>query len=155
MSFSLSTPVTGAAQTGFTSPTYTLAADQAPDVNGKQFVVTAIGGTQPGVTSHSTSSPFTVTAWRPKVAKSLGVANPTTGIIPNIPNNTYKVLVRKGVTPAVGQQVRPMAFTCEMPIPAGADANDAANVRAGLSLLIGVLTQIAASLGDTLVTGTL
>lgn len=155
MAFSPTSPVTGGAQTGFTSPTYTLAADQAPDVNGKQYVVTALGGTQTGVTAHSTSSPFTVTGWRPKTTKSLGVPNPTTGIIPSIPNNTYKVMVRKGSTPAVGQQVRPMVFSCEFPIPAGTDTNDAANVRAGLSLLIGTLTQISASWGDSLVTGTI
>jgi hypothetical protein len=155
MAFSLSSPVTGGAQTGFTSPTYTVAADQAPDVNGKQYVVTALGGTQAGVTAHATSSPFTVTGWRPKVSKALGVPNPVTGIVPNIPNNTFKLLVRKGTLPATGQQVRPMAFTCEFPIPAGSDANDAANVRAGLSLLIGVLSQISASWGDTLVAGTL
>lgn len=155
MAFTLSSPVTGAAQTGFTSPTYTIAADQAPDVNGKQYVVTALGGTQTGVTVHSTSAPFTITGWRPKNAKALGTPNPVTGVIPNIPNNTYKVLVRKGTTPASGQATRPMTFTCEFPIPAGSDANDAANCRAGLSLLIGALSQISASWGDTLVTGTL
>jgi hypothetical protein len=155
MSFTLTSPVTGAAQTGFTSPTYTVAADQAPDVNGKQYVVTALGGTQTGVTAHSTSSPFTVTGWRPKNSKALGTPNPVTGIIPNIPNNTYKIVGRKGTTPASGQAVRPMTFTMEFPIPAGTDANDAANVRGLLSLMFGVAAQVSASWGDTLVTGTL
>jgi len=155
MSFNLTSPVTGGAQTGLTSPTYTIAADQAPDVNGKQFVVTALGGTQTGVTAHSTSSPFTITGWRPKTPKSIGTPNPVTGVIPSIPNNTYKVIVRKGATPAAGQPVRPLVFTCEFPVPAGTDANDAANVRAGLSLLIGSLAQISATWGDSLVTGTI
>lgn len=155
MTFSLSSPVTGGAQTGLTSPTYTVALGQAPDVNGKQYVVTALGGTQTGVTTHSTSSPFTITGFVPKVPKSLGVPNPATGIIPNIPNNTFKVIVRKGTTPASGQAVRPLVYTCEFPIPAGSDANDAANVRAGLSLLIGALDQISAAWGDTLISGSL
>jgi len=61
MTWSPTTPVTGGAQTGFTAPTYTLSVDTAPDINGKQHAVTALGGTQAGVTSHSVSNPFTVT----------------------------------------------------------------------------------------------
>lgn len=59
MSFTLTSPITGAAQTGFTSPTYTLTSDLAPDNNGKQVAVTALGGTQVGVTTHSVAAPFT------------------------------------------------------------------------------------------------
>jgi hypothetical protein len=155
MPFNLTSPVAGGAQTGFTNPTYTVAADQAADVNGKQYVVTALGGTQAGVTVHSTSSPFVITAWRPKNPKSLGVPNPVTGIIPNIPNNNFVVSVKKGTTPSAGQNVRPMVFRAEFAVPAGSDANDAANVRAGISLLVGALSQISASWGDTCITSTL
>jgi len=71
MSFNLTSPVTGASQTGFTAPTYTLTVDTAPDVNAKQWAVTALGGTQAGVSSHSVASPFTVTMFRPKVLRLL------------------------------------------------------------------------------------
>ena len=70
-------PVTGAAQTGLTTPTYTFVADVAPDANGKQVAVTALGGTQVGVTPHSVASPFTGTFVRPKSFKALGQPNPT------------------------------------------------------------------------------
>jgi hypothetical protein len=46
-----------------------------------------------------------------------------------------------------------MLISCDIAVPAGADSADAANVRAALSLLIGSLNSISASIGDTLVTG--
>lgn len=43
MSFAPSSPVTGAAVTGLTSPTYSLTTDVAPSLNGKQYAITAVG----------------------------------------------------------------------------------------------------------------
>lgn len=37
----LTSPVTGSAQTGFTSPTYTITADKFPGNNGVQYAITA------------------------------------------------------------------------------------------------------------------
>lgn len=153
MSFNLSTPVTGGAQTGLTSPTYTLTTDTAPDVNGKQYAVTALGGTQTGVTSHSVSSPFTISFFRPRVLRTIGVANPVTGVVSQVPNNTYKVIVRKGVVPLAGQNPRTMVLTCSLDVPAGADVADSEDIRAAVSLLIGGLNQVSAGLGDTLING--
>lgn len=59
MAFVLTTPVTGQPQTGFTSPTFTIAADTPPAVNAKQYVITALGGTQTGASASLVSSPFT------------------------------------------------------------------------------------------------
>lgn len=152
MAYNVTSPVTGSAQTGFTSPTYTLTADVAPDVNGKQSVVTALGGTQSGVTVSSISSPFTVTFWRPKVLRVIG--NPgSNGIIGNVPVNTWKLITRKGVTPALNQPARPMLVTTQIDVPAGADTYDSANVRAAIALHIGVLSQQSAGIGDSLVSG--
>lgn len=154
MSFSLTSPITGGAQTGFTSPTYTLATDFPPsNVTGKQYAVSALGGTQAGVDSSSSSSrPFTVTLQRPTVLRQLPALN-SAGVLPNVPNNSFKVIVRKGVTPLAGQATRVASCTLQMDIPAGADVADTANIRAMLSLLIGSINSISASMGDTLVTG--
>jgi hypothetical protein len=65
----------------------------------------------------------------------------------------YTIRVRKGVTPLSGQAAVPMQIVTSIEVPAGADAADAANVRAALSLMIGSLNQISASIGDTAVTG--
>jgi len=155
MTIALSTPVTGGAQTGFTAPTYTISADIAADLNGKQWAVTALGGTQTGVTTHSQSSPFTWSYYRAKFFKVLGKANPITGIINNVPKNTHKIFTRKGVTPAVNQPVQIATIASEINIPAGADVYDQANLRAMLSLHIGALNQLSAAMGDTVVTGLL
>lgn len=155
MAFAPSTPVTGAAQTGLTSPTYTIAQDTSPDSNAKQYAVTALGGTQAGVTTHSVSSPFTGAMWRPKVFQTLGKPNPTTGLIARVPRNNYKVIVRKGVVPLAGQPIQNMIVSINVEIPAGADTADAANVRAALSYAFGLVGQVSAGIGDTVVVGIL
>lgn len=154
MSYSLTSPVTGSAQTGFTSPTYTHVVDTAPDNNGKQNAVTAVGGTQSGVTVHSVASPFTITMFRPKVLKTLGPAM-SNGYFPNVPKNEYRFIVRKGVVPAVNQPAQVMVIDMRVAVPAGSDTYDASNVRAALSAAIGALTQQSAGIGDTVTSGVL
>lgn len=153
MAVSPTTPITGAAQTGFTAPTYTFVADVAPDMNGKQIAVTALGGTQTGVTVHSVASPFTQTFVRPKTFKALGQPNPVTNRISSVPRNTYKLLTRKGVTVLAGQPFQNMMITTTIEVPAGADVADPANVRAALSAHGGYLAQVSAGLGDTVNSG--
>lgn len=155
MSFDLTSPVTGSAQTGLTSPTYTIVTDSAPPgMAGKQYAVSAIGGTQTGVdTTSSPSRPFTVTLERQAVLRQLGAVDPVTGQLRSVPKNVYKIRVRKGVTPLTGQQAALLLATLAIEVPAGSDSADPANIRAALSLLIGSLDQISASIGDTLVTG--
>lgn len=151
--WSPTSPVTGAAQTGFTAPTYTHVADTAPNANGKQVAVTALGGTQTGVTTHTVASPFTLTFVRPKSFKLLGQPNPVTGRLPSVPMNSYSVITRKGVTPLSGQPAKAMVIRTIIDVPAGADSYDAANVRAALSAHIGALSQQSAGVGDTAATG--
>lgn len=153
MTFTVTSPITGAAQTGLTTPTYTLTADIAPDNNGKQNAVTALGGTQTGVTTHSVASPFTLTFVRPRVFRSLGKPNPTTGLIKDVPRNSYKLITRKGVTPLAGQPFATMQITTMIDVPAGSDTADPANIRAALSAHIGALSQQSAGAGDTAVSG--
>jgi len=154
MSFTLTSPITGGAQTGFTSPTYTLATDTAPSNTGKQYAVSAVGGTQAGVdTSSSPSRPFTITLSRPASLRALPAVNGATGVLPSVPVNVYKIVVRKGVTPLAGQAARTALAEVQLSIPAGSDSADAPNLRAMLSLLIGSLNSISASIGDTATTG--
>jgi hypothetical protein len=155
MTFALTTPVTGAAQTGLTSPTYTIAADTPPDATAKQYAVTALGGTQTGVTVSSVSSPFTTSMFRPKNYQVLGKPNPTTGLIARVPRNTYKVITRKGVTPLAGQPIANMVVTTIIEVPAGSDVADSANIRAALSMHFGSVAQATSGIGDTVIQGVL
>jgi len=155
MAIALSTPITGSAQTGFTSPTYTIVTDNAPSLFGKQWYVSALGGTQTGATVHSISSPFTVSVFRPASLSQLPAPNPVTGVISSFPKNVYKVVTRKGALPAANQPAQNILIRTEVSIPAGVDSYSAAELRAALSAHIGALTQASAGIGDTCVTGSL
>jgi hypothetical protein len=152
MTVSISSPITGAAQTGLTSPTYTLTSDVAPDNNGKQYAVTALGGTQTGVETTSASKPFTLTYVRPKNYRILPPLNTVTGVPPSVPRNTHKLIGRKGVEITSGIFAT-ANFTLSMDIPAGSEIQDPESVRALLSAFAGALYASASGIGDTLVTG--
>lgn len=154
MSFILTSPITGTAQTGLTSPTYTLTNDTAPDNNGRQYAVTALGGTQSGVLPHTVASPFTVTGVRPRVLRALGAPG-SNGVISQVPNNVYRVITRKGVIPAANQVPRVMIVETIIHVPAGSDTYDANSVRAALSAHLGALSQQSAGIGDLTISGIL
>lgn len=151
MTIAITSPITGLTQTGLTSPTYTVVADTAPGSNGKQWAVTSLGGTQTNVRTHSASDPFTITFERPVSVRQAPIPNPITGVIGNVPRNTYTARLRKGVIPVTGQNPQVMLFTGTYAVPAGSDLSDAVNVRAGLSAYLGALSQQSAGWGDTLV----
>jgi hypothetical protein len=154
MTVNVSSPITGLAQTGLTSPTYTVTADVAPDTNGKQVAVTALGGTQSGVTAHTVASPFTHTFIRPKALRVLPGADPSTGLVRGtVPRNVYKLLTRKGVVPLANNPAVVMFITTIIDVPAGADLANPAEVRAALSSHFGYLSQVSAGVGDTAVSG--
>lgn len=150
MSIALSSPVSGGAQTGFTTPTYTVVLDTAPSSNGKQWAVTGVSGTGNTPRLHSASDPFTVTFERPASVRQAPIANPVTGVVGNVPRNTYKYRVRKGVIPVVGQNPQVMLMTGAFDVPAGADLANPVDVRGGLSMFVGALNQQSAGFGDTL-----
>lgn len=155
MTMSLSSPVTGGAQTGLTSPTYTLTGDVAPDNNGVQYAITALGGTQTGVDVSSVSSPFTVTLVRPKNFRTLPAVNPVTGALSRVPRNTWKIITRKGVVPLSGQPAATMMVTTTIDVPTGGDTANPEDIRAALSLHFGALSQASSDIGDSVINGTL
>lgn len=153
MSFPLTT-VTGSAVTGLTSPTYTMSADVAPASTGKQFAVTALGGTQTGVRTHSVSSPFTITWFRDPAAKQLPPLDQN-GALRFVPNVKNRLVLRVGLLPLAGQAYRTGTIRVEYDLPAGADTADMAQMKAAVSCLGGVLHQYANDHYNTLVTGVL
>jgi hypothetical protein len=155
MSFAPATPVTGAAVAGFTSPTYTLVTDVAPNINGKQYAVSALGGTQVNVEVNSVSKPFTLSFFRPAVLRTLPQANPVTGIIKNVPMNTYKLITRKGALPAANQNAITARITTVIEVPAGADTYEPEDIKAMISAHFGVGWAQASGIGDTVISGVL
>lgn len=153
MSFAPSSPVTGAAVTGLTSPTYTLVVDVAPNINGKQYAISALGGTQTGVDTNSVSKPFSLSFFRPNQLRTLPQANPVTGVIKNIPINQYKMITRKGAVPAVNQVASVARITTIIEVPAGTDTYEPEELRAMLSLHFGTGWAQASGIADTIITG--
>lgn len=142
----LTSPVTGGAQTGLTSPTYSHVVDNTAG-NSKQYAVTALGGTQTGVEIHAIDNPFTVTIFRPSKFKTVAADGENA-------RNYYSVLVRKGVVVNTNLAQRKVAlFRGQIEVPAGAESADPESVRAMLSCAIGALQQLSAGLGDTVITG--
>lgn len=153
MAFAPASPVTGATVTGLTTPTYTLLSDTAPNINGKQYAVTALGGTQTSVDTHTVSKPFTISFFRPQVLRTLPQANPVTGVIKNVPMNTYKFHTRKGVSPASGQNPIVARITTTIEVPAGSDTYEPEDLRAMVSSHFGAGWAQASGIADTIVSG--
>lgn len=153
MAFAPSSPITGATVTGLTSPTYTIVADVAPSNNGKQFAVTALGGTQTGVDVNTVSKPFSLTFFRPATLRVLPQANPVTGVIKNVPVNSYKLITRKGAQPAANQNPMVARITTTIDVPAGTDTFEPEDLRAMVSAHFGVGWAQASGIADTIVSG--
>lgn len=154
MAFSPTSPVTGATSTVLTSPTYTIVSDTAPAANAKQVYVSALGGTQTGVLSHSVAAPFTGSMFKPAALKTLQPVNPVTGVLRSVPMNDYTVISRKGVLPLAGQSYKVMPIRTLLSVPAGADTADAISVAAAISFHIGLLAQLAEEIRKSVITGT-
>lgn len=154
MAISLTSPVTGSSATGLTSPTFTVAVDQPPNAYSKQWAVTALGGTQPNVTTSSASRPFTFTFSRPSNVRVLAAVDPT-NVLRVIPINTYTARTRKGVTPLAGQMSRLMQIVTTFAVPAGADLADPTNLAAAVSLHLGASSQQSSGIVDSLISASI
>lgn len=155
MAFALSSPVTGATVAGLTSPTYTNTQDLVTIANAKQYVVTSLGGTQTDVSVHTVSSPFLVSLAKPTAFKPLGLVDPRTGRLTNVPRNVWKQIFLKGATPLAGQASVPILARVEYAIPAGVDSADPNEVRAFMSFMAGVLWSQASGMADSFISGVL
>jgi hypothetical protein len=138
----LSSPVTGGAQAGLTSPTYTVEVDTPPSLFSKQWYVSALGGTQVGVSAHSVQSPFTLAFFRPNVLKQATAAALSAIGLVSVPTNTYKMIVRKGVNVnSVGGKAVAL-LRLEYEIPANSPDIDMVELAAMFSLAFGSILQI-------------
>lgn len=151
--FAPTSPVSGAVVPGFTSPTYTLTTDVAPSLNGKQYAVTALGGTQANVDTNTVSKPFSISFFRPPVLRALPQANPVTGVIKNVPMNTYKLITRKGAQPAASQNAITARITTVIEIPSGCETYEPEDIKALISAHFGVGYAQASGIADTVVSG--
>lgn len=149
----LTTPITGAAVTGLTSPAYVLSVDVPPNSNSKQWAITGITGTQPSVDAGSTPArPWTYTFSRPANIRQLNAVDQN-NVLRSVPMNVYTSLLRKGLTVLSGQPSKTGSIRTEYTIPAGADTADVANIKAMFSCWAGGQTQAINNLVNLATTG--
>lgn len=150
----LTSPVTGQAITGLTSPTYTLTSDGAlPAGVSVGWYVSALGGTQTGVTAHSIASPFTISWKNPKTLVTPGIVDATGVYRAQARRNHYELLTRKGAVPISGQAPRMNFVKTTFDVEAGCETTSQNEIAAELSLHIGALTQMRDGILATLVSG--
>jgi hypothetical protein len=154
MTWSPDSSTTGGAQTGVTSPTFTLATDTPPAINATKKVVTAYSGAGLTVSTNTASKPFDETFFKPAVLRALPAANPITGSRGQIPNNQYKLVIRKGGLAEAGVPCT-MVIRVTLDVPAGMETYNPDEVRAAISFLVGLLNEESADLSETILTGTL
>lgn len=129
MAINLTTALTGKVIGAFTAPTYTLAEDRGPNNWTKQSIVTAAGGTQTGVRTHSPSDPFTISVSKqaqPAAAPKAGY----NGVLGKVGRNKIEALVRKGTIPLTGQASQVSEIRIGISTVSGAEVNDVPNVTA-------------------------
>lgn len=153
--FNPASPVTGAAVTGLTTPTYTLTSDTPANSNSKAWAVTALGGTQTNVAVHAASKPFRLWASRPANIRVAPLPNAVTGVIPTSPRNVYSVGVDKGAIPVSGQANQLMRARADFSIPAGVDTNEPEEIQAMVSLFAGAIWAQADGIAQTCVNAVL
>lgn len=150
----LTSPVTGTAITGLTSPTYTVISDgSAPAPMTKSWYVSALGGTQTGVETHTIASPFTISWKNPAALLIPGTADVTGVYRSPMRQNRYELLTRKGGRPLSGQAHRLNMVRTQISVEAGAETADPMQLAAMLSAHIGVLQQQINGILDTVKTG--
>lgn len=154
MTWSPDSSTTGGTVTGLTTPTFTLVDDSAPVVNARQKTVTALGGTQGSATANTASRPFTATFYKPAAVKPLPAANPISGLRGQVPNNQYKLIIRKGGYAAADTPATAI-FRLTMDIPAGMDSYNSDEIKSMVSFLVGLLNEESNDLAETLLTGVL
>jgi hypothetical protein len=145
--------ITGAALSGFTTPTYVQVQDTAPVQNAKQTTVTSLTGTL-SATANSASRPFTSTFYRPVSLIAPPTPNPVTGAYGQIRNNEYKHIVRKGGLIALNAPCTAI-YQSFWKIPAGMETYTPDDVKALVDYVIGLLVEEKNDLYETLATGVL
>jgi hypothetical protein len=115
-------------------------------------VVTSLGGTQTDVRANTAGDPFLVRL-RKFPYRNLPARNPVNGSYGSIPRNKFEMLFVKGVKVDTAGLVVPMDVRITATTPAGAELNDAANIRALWSFIIGLLTEESADIGDSHISG--
>lgn len=152
--FTIPASVTGTGQTGFTSPTYTLTQGTAPTQAGKQGLVTALGGTQPGVSVNSPLIPFRLNLITPLNIRSAAPQRSNANqLIANNRNKWLFIGAKGGLLIPASNIYGQMDVKFECNIPAGMETASPAEIRAFWSLFGGWASSKSSEWAETMIAG--
>lgn len=140
--------------TGYTTAVFALTASSTIVPGGKMGTVTSkVSGTIPSaVDIHSASRPNSVMVTKPATIRQLPAVN-MQGQLPNVPLNTYKTSLQKGVLVLAGQPSAYLGIDTNWRVPAGCDTADPDNVSAAVVEYIAWLVANQQGIIDMLKTG--
>jgi len=154
MALTITSPITGAAMTGFTAPTHTHVSGTAPQYNGNQRLITSLGGTQTGAQVNSTTVPFRLNFVTPQVIKGPAPLNSVTNKLAGNNRNKWLFLGQKGGLLLPSSYVYDqLNARLELDVPAGLETASPGEIKSFLSAFIGALWGNSASLADTIIAG--
>lgn len=145
--------ITGGTEAAFTTPTYTLTSDSAPEALSRLWIVSALGGTQTDVRSHSGGDPFRLLVRRFPY-RVLPPKNPNNGAYGSVPNNKAEIIVTKGLKIDSAGTIRNGEVRITVSLPAGCEVNDPKNVRALGCFSLGLWTEEAQDFNDSMILST-
>lgn len=141
MSILLTGPTTASTTPVITGGTYTFVPDLPADNRSRVAVISAVGGTQTGVSIHTAEAPKQFITKRPASIAQPSGFNTTTGRYSKVPKNVTRVIFR-GSAKVSANQWEVIPITLDLPIPAGAESFDRANVDASvLAFITGLYDQ--------------
>lgn len=138
MAINLTGPTAAVTSSMLTTATYSFTPDMANDARSKVFVVTALGGTQTGVTTHRVDKPKRFIIKRPLQYLQPSAYNQTSGKFGKVPNNVTRAIMQ-GAADVAANQSAPLNITADFSIPAGSASYDRANVEACVMAFIAAL----------------
>jgi len=138
MSITLAGPTAAITTTSLTAATYTFTSALAADNRSKAFVVSALGGTQTGVSAHSVDAPKKFNVKNPAQFLQPSAYNATSGRYGKVPKNSTRV-VGTGSAKVTATQWETIPMSLDIGVPAGAMSYDRANVEASVAFFIAAL----------------
>lgn len=135
MSINLAGPTAAVTTSQLTAATYTFVTDMAQDARSKVFVVSALGGTQTGVSAHTVDAPKQMIFKKPASFAQPSGYNQVSGRYGKVPKNTTRVMFR-GSAKVAANQWEGLPISMDIGVPAGAVSYDRANVEASVTAFI-------------------
>jgi len=134
MPITLSSPVSGvSSQPDLTSPTFTVVAIPAAVDGALSYGVSALGGTQTGVSAHSLAKPFTHTAY---ANMNIRTSDKTGTAV-----NKTRTMTRKGLVCDALGTIRQGSIEMILRLPAGSEQFDPVSVQSLISCSLGCNSQ--------------